>query len=193
MHACKNRSLAACVTAAALVMGGAANAALVSNGDFETGDFTGWTQFGNGLFSGVDNTAPQAGNFGAYFGPSSDGGIFQTLGTSAGHVYSVKFWLKNEADPNGTTSSNSFQFNWNGGAVEVALVDASAFAYTEYTVSNLVASSAATDLRFTFAHGPAFWDLDSVSVTVPEPGSLALVGLAGLLAGLVSRRRGAAA
>ena len=190
MHVRKNQSLAAWLTATTLVMSGATHASLVSNGGFETSDFTGWTQFGDTSFSGVDGAMPQAGVFAAYFGPpSASGGIFQTLATTSGFHYNVSFWLKNEADPFGSVTPNSFEFNWDGGAAEVAQVNQPSFGYTEYSVSNLIASSAATDLRFTFFHGPAFWDLDSVSATVPEPGSLALVGLAGLLASLVSRRR----
>ena len=34
-----------------------ARANLVTNGGFETGDFTGWTQGGNTGFTGVDTTA----------------------------------------------------------------------------------------------------------------------------------------
>lgn len=190
MHFRKNRSLVTWLTAATLVMSGAAEATLVSNGGFETGDFTGWTQFGDTSFSGVDGTTPHDGLFAAYFGPvAATGGIFQTLATTAGFHYNVSFWLKNEADPSGVSIPNSFEFNWDGGAAEVAQVNLSSFGYTEYTVNNLIAGSASTDLRFSFSHGPAFWDLDSVSVAVPEPGSLALVGLAGLLASRVSRRR----
>src|SRR5689334_4677324 len=66
-----SRLLAGCLLAGALLLGmaGRANANLVANGDFETGDFTGWAQFGDTSFSGVDGTAPQAGSFAAFFGP----------------------------------------------------------------------------------------------------------------------------
>ncbi len=181
------------------LIGTFANAALVSNGDFETGDFSGWTQFGDPSNTAVDTVAAQFGAYGAYFGSVGDtGGIKQTLTTSANQFYTVKFWLMSEADVNNTSIPNSFDISWGGNSV-TSLVDASAFGYSQYTFT-LQATSVSTDLSFTFQNDPAFWDLDSVSVTesanpdggtVPEPGSLALVGLAGALAGLLQRRRAA--
>lgn len=193
-----SRTLAACFAAAAMIVSGAARANLVKNGGFETGTFENWTEFGNTSWNGVDMLAPYDGTNGAYFGPVTpegqidSGGISQTLSTIDGATYQVSFWLQNEADPNGDSISNSFEFKW-GGAVVEAMTDAFAFDYKQYTYS-LTATSGSTDMRFTFGHVVAFWDLDSVSVeavraTVPEPGSLALVSLAGLLAVLPRRRR----
>ncbi len=72
-------------------------ACIVVNSGFETGDFTGWTQFGDPSFTAVAPSSPgglppHSGNFLAYFGPLSDGGIMQTLTAPAG-MYSVDFWL----------------------------------------------------------------------------------------------------
>ena len=44
---------------------------IVANGDFETGDFTGWTLTGPQTFTAVDTLAPHTGTFGAYFGEAS--------------------------------------------------------------------------------------------------------------------------
>jgi hypothetical protein len=180
------------------VAGGLAVAALfaatavhadIVNGGFETGDFTGWTQFGNTEFTSVDNQSPHSGTYGAYFGPTTVGGgvggISQVVTTTPGNVYHVFFWLQNEADVLGATSPNSFQFSW-GGAPAMTLTDAAAFGYTEYAF-DLLATTASTELKFTFGHDPALWDLDDV--TIPEPGTLALVGLAGGLAAMLGRRR----
>ena len=185
----KSLSFAASVAAAALIASTAAHADLVTNGGFETCDFTGWTQFGNTAFSGVDSFAPHSGTCAAFFGPvGTPGGIFQTLGTTPGSLYKVDFWLQNEADVLGNSSPNAFSFNVNGGAAELTLTNSPATGYVHYTFG-FVATGPTADLRFTFEHDPAFWDLDDVSVVVPEPGTLALVTLAGSLVGFARRRR----
>jgi hypothetical protein len=188
MHDRVSRALAGCLTAAAMLAATAAHADIVVNGGFETGDFTGWTQFGDTTFSGVDTLAPQSGSYGAYFGPFSPGGIVQTLATDVSSHYIVEFWLQNEADGFGQATPNSFELDW-GGSPAFSITDAPATGYTHYSFS-LVATSALTDLAFSFQDSPAFWDLDNVTVTlVSEPGSLALAGLAGALAALQGRRR----
>jgi hypothetical protein len=182
--------LAACgFAAAALSTSMAAHANLVTNGGFETGDFSGWTTAVNGVFDGVDNAAPQAGTFAAFFGNPGASTISQTLATVAGSTYKVVFWLMAESDPTGVSTPNSFSFSWDGVAVQM-LTDSPAFGYTEYQYL-LAASSASTQILFGFSNTPAFWDFDSVSVTVPEPASLALA-LAALGGMLVARRRNAA-
>jgi len=185
-----SRTLTACLGTALLFAGMAAHADIVANGGFETGDFTGWTQFGDTTFSGVDTFAPHSGTYAAFFGPvAAQGGISQTLTTQPGHFYSISFWLMTEGDANGNATPNSFAFNWNGGPAELTLVNNPVSAYTHYTFS-LPATAATTDLRFTFQDVPAFFDLDDVSAAVPEPGSMALAGLgAALLAAFKRRRR----
>ena len=72
---------------ATLGLGGSAGAvSIVTNGGFETGSFTGWTQTGNTTFNGVQCPGPgptvHGGNCSAFFGPiGSTGGISQTLVT----------------------------------------------------------------------------------------------------------------
>lgn len=184
----KSRPLAAVVAATALCFGGAAQADLVTNGGFETGDLSGWAVSSPDPNVGVDGQNPHSGTFGAFFGPFDLVGISQTLSTIAGRTYHVEFWLQNEQDPFGIASPNSFEFNWNGGVAELSLTDQAAFGYTKYEFF-LDATAASTDISFTFTHIPAFWDLDDVSANIPEPGSLALVGLAGAAAFFARRRR----
>ena len=77
-----------------------ARANLVTNPGFETGDFTGWTQWGDTSFTGVSSSVPiHSGNFAAYFGPTStDGGIDQNIaGTVAGRA--AKFCCAAPATP----------------------------------------------------------------------------------------------
>ncbi len=77
----------------------------IVNGDFETGDLTGWTEFGETTYNGVWGGEPHGGSFSGYFGPvSSPGGIQQALaGATAGQTYDVSFWLVSEL---GTTPNS---------------------------------------------------------------------------------------
>jgi hypothetical protein len=173
----------------AVSLAGAAHAALVTNGGFETGNFSGWTQFGNTGFTGVTSpTYAHSGTYGGQFGAvGSPGGIFQTLATTAGVTYRVSFWLSIDSG-----TPNSMTFNWNGGADELSLTNAAGQAFRQYTYF-VAATAATTDLRFTIQHNPAYYGLDDVSVTaVSAPGSLALAGLALVAVGAASRRKRAA-
>jgi hypothetical protein len=71
---------------------------LVANGDFETGSFSSWTQFGDMGFTAVSNStfAPvHGGTYSAHFGPTGGtGGIQQTLTASTGQQVLLDFWYK---------------------------------------------------------------------------------------------------
>jgi hypothetical protein len=67
---------------------------LLVNGSFETGDLTGWTEFGDFSFSGVSGEfvglAPEEGNYQAYLGSvDTTGGIYQTFADTPGAEYTV--------------------------------------------------------------------------------------------------------
>ena len=183
----RGKFLAMSAFAAATVLGAPASATqLVTNGGFETGDFTGWTLTGNTSFTGVSDVA-HSGSNGAFFGQvDATGSLSQTLGTVSGQNYTVSFWLANEG---GTPSSFVASF---GGDVLTSLSDPAAFGYTFYTYS-LTASSNSTLLSFTFQQNPAYFHLDDVSVedvsSVPEPATWAMMMLGMGAIGMTLRRR----
>lgn len=178
--------LAGALLAAALAV--PAQAQTVVNGGFETGDFSGWTVSG-GAFTGVGALAAQSGAFGAYFGEASPGSsLSQTLGTVAGTVYTVSFWLQLDDG----ALPNSFSFGWNGVTQPLGFNDTAAFAYTHFTATVTAAGPSST-LSFSFVNPESFWLLDNVAVTpVPEPQAwlLGSLGLVLLAARRVGRRRG---
>ncbi len=158
-----------------------ASSNLVTNGSFETGDFTGWTLSGDTSLTGVcdvttcpGNFAPQDGSYAGYFGPVGDNAtLSQMIPTTPGDTYTLSFYLANPVGGtpnyfNVTFGNSSFSFT-NFGV---------AFGWQQFVMTT-VATGSDTQLSFTFRNDPAYWFLDNVSVTqgtTPEPGTLALFG-----------------
>lgn len=163
-----------------------ATANLVTNGGFETGSFSGWTQTGNTTFNGVQcpgaGLVPQ-GNCDAFFGPvGTTGGISQSFGTQVGALLHVHFDFRSDGGTPG-----SFLAQWISGSTTnlLSLSNPPSGAFQAFDF-NVLAGAATSTIQFTFRDDPGFMFLDNVQV-VPEPGSVALVGLA--LAGLAASRR----
>jgi hypothetical protein len=190
----RSRLLSALAGAAlCLIASQASSTELVTNGGFESGDFSGWTLIvtGDPSFVAVDTVAPNSGNYGAYFGSPST--LSQTINqTVSGQTYTVSFWLQVESDPNGLATPNSFSANF-GGSTLLSFQNSPAIGYTFYTFDVTAPQNNAL-LAFALSDVPAFLDLDDVSVTpltaaVPEPSTWAMMILGFCGVGFMAYRR----
>jgi len=181
--------------AAVLVVSAAASAPaaanLLTNGSFETADLTGW-QLTNLGGSYVD--VQQA--FGTCFGGFPNQCFYQkndvqsltpvalsqTFSTSAGTVLDIVAYFQIEnADP-----ASGFSILFDGQVVYSSFGQVTPWQQASATVI----STGSDTLSFSFSGlSPMLFDEASVTAAVPEPVSLALVGVALLGLPLVSRRK----
>lgn len=142
---------------------------LVQNGDFETGNLSGWTESGNtGSAGGVSvSKAPDyvhSGQWGAELGSSGSlGYLSQTVPTLAGQAYLLSLWLDS---PDGKTP-NAFLVAWNGGT----LFDGVNIGAIEWTNLQFIVQSAGPGtLELGFQDDPSYLGLDDISLTpIPTP------------------------
>jgi hypothetical protein len=134
---------------------------LITNGDFETGDFTGWTV--NASSTGVQNGANST--YTAYLGTVGGlGTLSQILTTVVGETYTLSYDFFSDGE-----IPNQFQVQVNGNILfDQTNISAQAFAPYSF---NFVGTGLDT-IQFNERNDPAYLQLDNVVVdvaAVPEP------------------------
>jgi hypothetical protein len=119
-------------------------------------------------------------------------GVSQALATTAGQLYDISFAFS----PRPGVASNVLEFYWDGSLIDTLTADGSSLGQTSWTYHQylLAATGGSTLIAFKAAGVDDSFGtlLDDVQVTpsaVPEPSSLALAGVCGLVGGIYRWKR----
>ena len=167
---------------------------LVTNGSFETGDFTGWNATDGSLELVVSGpfsvyNAAQDGDFYSVWGNiGTDGVISQTFADTPGQHYTFSFWFASVGD-----DPSDFSASWNSSVLFSQTDPNTGVNWTQFSFD--VVGTGSDTITFAGRDDPAWMALDNVSVTpvgggtTPEPSSLLLLGSGALALGGVIRRK----
>lgn len=143
-------------------------APLVTNGGFETGDFTGWDVSGNypqNVETSSGSYPCEEGNYCAQIAGNSPGGdnTSQTFSTSAGQSYLLSFWVDQQdySPPGGTSFLN---VTWDGNSILYYLNPTQNLDYwIQYTF--VVTGTGSDILNFNDIEDCCYTHLDNVQLT----------------------------
>lgn len=166
-----------------------AKADLITNGGFETGDFTGWV-LEHEAYPFAVGSAPSfpvhSGEFAAQIaGFDFDQNILTQAiaGSVAGQWYNLTFWFEQaNAQPNGLSVT------WNGNTI----YSETNYAHNYQSYSFNVLATGSDTLSFIAYNNPSFGYLDDVSLNisaVPEPSTWAMLILGFASLGFIAHRR----
>ena len=135
---------------------------LVTNGGFETGNFSGWSLNAATTSVGSRSGLVHAGKYGAMLGQTATlGYLSQVLPTYAGQTYRLSLWVHNPSNTLGATP-NEFQIQWEGNTIfDRVNLPFGAWSNLQFTVT---ATMSGSQLQFGFQDDPYYLGLDDVSV-----------------------------
>jgi subtilase family serine protease len=139
---------------------------IVSNGGFETGDFSGWNLNAASTQVGSLRGLVHSGHYGAELGqPGTLGYLSQTLPTTAGHIYLLSLWIDNPQNPYGATP-NEFLVQWEGATI----YDGVDLPFSKWTNLKfyVTATNSGSLLQFGFQDDLYYLGLDDISVKSVE-------------------------
>jgi len=172
---------------------------VITNGGFESGDFSpGWTRLSDAeggvntfVTSASGGIAPFAGTSFATFSNHSPNvsGITQTFSTTIGQTYDLSYWYTNSV---GADISNEFKVTWNGNVL-TDLVGYTSLGAVWTNATFFVTGTGSDTLAFSGFQNSGYNGLDNVSLvasTVPEFSTCAAVLGLTALGFAVWRKRG---
>ena len=133
---------------------------ILTNSDFETGQFYGWYfPDGTGGFAvqTLNTNFVHTGTYGGSMGPGSLRHFVQTNATDIGASYQLSFFLHGDGQ-----TPNQFQVIWNG----ATNFDQSNLTFTGWTnmIFTLAATATNTVLSFGFQNSPSFFGFDDITL-----------------------------
>ena len=184
--------VALCLT---VVVTNSFGAQLIVNGDFATGNFTGWSA--SNMSISQDNNGIRALSGDAYFAyTGKNGSLAQTINTVAGMSYTLSFIANNDLNNQLYNPTQCFiSASQNGNLIfknfsNLAIVNS--WVQQSYTFT-AIANNVTLQIAMNFQPANSQGYIDRISVvgasSVPGPSTYALVGLGALALIVVNRRR----